>query len=185
MRQPGDRAPAPQPLVLVQDLANTADLEAGRDALRTVDDLDVFCVDHGLGEIGGRPEDVVSARELREAVRDACQAHTGVDLPEASARTLDRLFGRAPLVLAMDATGGARAVPAPGLAGADVLTAAVAAAVLAASADGTWLRLKACEAHQCRWVYYDHSPAGRGRWCTMSICGSRAKMRAYRGRSPR
>ncbi|MFC7546452.1 CGNR zinc finger domain-containing protein [Plantactinospora sp. GCM10030261] len=41
-------------------------------------------------------------------------------------------------------------------------------------------RLKSCAAHPCRWAYYDHSPAGRSRWCTMSICGSRAKMRAFR-----
>ncbi|MEU6854644.1 CGNR zinc finger domain-containing protein, partial [Actinacidiphila alni] len=27
------------------------------------------------------------------------------------------------------------------------------------------------------------SPSGRSRWCTMAICGSRAKMRAYRSRT--
>ncbi|MFE7121750.1 CGNR zinc finger domain-containing protein, partial [Streptomyces sp. NPDC057654] len=32
----------------------------------------------------------------------------------------------------------------------------------------------------CQWVFYDRSPAGRGRWCSMAVCGSRAKMRAYR-----
>ncbi|WP_251499189.1 CGNR zinc finger domain-containing protein, partial [Actinacidiphila cocklensis] len=60
------------------------------------------------------------------------------------------------------------------------LTAAVAAAIVRATADGTWPRLKACAADTCRWVYYDRSPAGRSRWCTMAICGSRAKMRTYR-----
>ncbi|NEC67457.1 CGNR zinc finger domain-containing protein, partial [Streptomyces sp. SID9727] len=25
-------------------------------------------------------------------------------------------------------------------------------------------------------------PAGRRRWCSMSVCGARAKMRAYRAR---
>jgi predicted RNA-binding Zn ribbon-like protein len=63
------------------------------------------------------------------------------------------------------------------------MIATVAAAIAAATVEGTLPRLKACSAHQCRWVYYDRSPAGRSRWCTMSICGSRAKMRAYRNKS--
>ncbi|HCA85446.1 MAG TPA: hypothetical protein DEQ61_08115, partial [Streptomyces sp.] len=66
--------------------------------------------------------------------------------------------------------------------GAAAFTARVAAAIAAATADGSWLRLKACEADNCRWAYYDRSPAGRSRWCTMQVCGSRAKMRAYRRR---
>jgi predicted RNA-binding Zn ribbon-like protein len=89
-------------------------------------------------------------------------------------------------VLTIDDAGAARAVPAARLDGSAALIATVAAAILDAVAAGTWPRLKSCAAHRCQWVYYDHSPAGRGRWCTMSICGSRAKMRAYRsGRSAR
>ncbi|MET8067398.1 CGNR zinc finger domain-containing protein, partial [Micromonospora sp. NPDC005313] len=76
----------------------------------------------------------------------------------------------------------ARPAPAPGLAGVDLLVAEVGRVVLDAVAAGTWPRLKACAAHGCRWVYYDHSPGGRSRWCTMGICGARAKMRAYRER---
>ncbi|WP_280641204.1 CGNR zinc finger domain-containing protein, partial [Streptomyces afghaniensis] len=47
---------------------------------------------------------------------------------------------------------------------------------------GTWTRLKACEAADCLWAYYDRSPAGRGRWCSMQVCGARAKMRRYRAK---
>ncbi|WP_199844976.1 CGNR zinc finger domain-containing protein, partial [Streptomyces scabiei] len=47
---------------------------------------------------------------------------------------------------------------------------------------GTWQRLKACEAPDCHWAYYDRSPAGRGRWCSMQVCGARAKMRRYRAK---
>lgn len=182
MRQPGDRAPAPGPLALVQDLANTADLEGGSDELRTVDDLTAFCAAHGLPSGGLRAADVAALRELREAVRDVCEAHVGVPVPETSLTVLPGLLARGRLVLEIDATGQARVTPAPDLATADGVVAAVAGAIVAATADGTWPRLKACSAHQCRWVYYDRSPAGRSRWCTMSICGSRAKMRAYRRR---
>ena len=184
MRQPGDRAPAPEALTLVQDFLNTADLEAGRDGLRTVGDLEQFSAAHDLAGLSFGAPDVAAARRLREALRDVCQAHTGTDLPPAAAEALDDLIGSAPLRLAFDPAGGARAEPASGLDGLPALAARMATGILVAVADGTWPRLKACAAHQCRWVYYDRSPAGRSRWCTMSICGSRAKMRAYRRRTP-
>jgi predicted RNA-binding Zn ribbon-like protein len=183
MEQPGDRAPAPGALALVQDLANTIDIEAERDVLVDVDGLAAFCAAHGMSGLRLTDRDVLASRELREALRDACQAHTGAAVPEQSLAVLRRLLARGPLVMSVDGAGGARAVPAPGLDGADALVAATAAAVVGAVADRTWPRLKACTAHECRWVYYDRSPAGRSRWCTMSICGSRAKMRAYRARS--
>jgi predicted RNA-binding Zn ribbon-like protein len=180
MRQPGGRAPAPGRLALVQDLINTADLEYGLDRLRTPDNLDVFCVDHGIGEIGAGPQDVAAAQGLREALREACRAHAGRGRAEPGELRAHLACGH--LVVDVGGDEPPRAVPAPGRAGVCLLAAHVAAAVLAATADGTWRRLKACEAEPCRWAYYDHSPAGRGRWCTMSICGARAKMRAYRAR---
>lgn len=183
MRQPGDRAPAPESLALVQDLANTIDIEMSSDGLRTVADLAAFCAAHGLDGSTLDAADVDEARRLREAVRDVCQAHTGTDVPPDTLAALGEQFRRAPLMVAFDPAGQARPVPVPGLTGASALVAEIGRSVLAAVADGTWPRLKACTAHECRWVYYDHSPAGRSRWCTMSICGSRAKMRAYRRRS--
>ncbi|MEU8184054.1 CGNR zinc finger domain-containing protein [Micromonospora sp. NPDC049044] len=183
MRQPGDRVPAPGPLALVQDLANTVDIEAGRDTLVGVDDLVAFCAAHDLPAPTRTGDELAAVRRLREALRDVCQAHAGVDVPPATRTTLAELFRDAPLTVEIDAHGRARPVPPPGLTGAAALTAEVGRVVLVAEADGTWPRLKACAAHECRWVYYDHSPAGRSRWCTMSICGSRAKMRAYRDRS--
>lgn len=183
MRQPGDRAPAPGPLALVQDLINTADLECGLDRLRTPDNLDVFCIDHGIGEVAAGPADLDAARDLREALRAACRVHAGRPAPEPPVPPAVRArLDQAPLVLMLGGGGPPRAVPASGLAGVGLLVAHVAAAILAAVADGSWHRLKACESDLCQWVYYDHSPAGRGRWCTMSICGARAKMRAYRAR---
>ncbi|WP_305784376.1 CGNR zinc finger domain-containing protein [Symbioplanes lichenis] len=182
MRQPGDRAPAPAALALVQDLANTIDIEMARDTLRTAADLAAFAAAHDLPRLTFNEADLAPAVDLREALRDVCQSHTGVDVPDATLARLDALLAAAPLRLTLDATGTARPEPAPGLDGTPALTAHVARAILLATADGTWPRLKACSAHPCRWVYYDRSPAGRSRWCTMAICGSRAKMRTYRRR---
>jgi predicted RNA-binding Zn ribbon-like protein len=51
-----------------------------------------------------------------------------------------------------------------------------------AATAGTWSRLKVCSADDCQWAFYDRSPTRSGCWCSMQICGSRAKARAYRSR---
>jgi predicted RNA-binding Zn ribbon-like protein len=50
------------------------------------------------------------------------------------------------------------------------------------AAAGTWDRLKICAAPDCRWVFYDVSRNGAGRWCSMRSCGNRDKTRTYRQR---
>ncbi|MFE3151331.1 CGNR zinc finger domain-containing protein [Streptomyces sp. NPDC059218] len=161
---------APGVLVLIESLVNTLDIETGADTLDTADGRAAF----GLTE-----REVPEARELREALRTACLAHAGHRPPGDAAPLLDRLLAGAPLRVTVDAAGAAALRPATEPAG---LTARVAAAIATAAADGTWARLKACEAEDCRWAYYDRSPAGRRRWCSMSVCGARAKMRTYRAK---
>lgn len=173
---------APEDLVLVQDLANTLDVEDDTDSLDAPGVLAAFTEAHGLTDLGLALADLPMLKELREALRAACLAHTGADVPPDTEEWLNRLLAGAHLVLTVAADGTARLRPAHGLAGVPALTARVAVGVAAASADGRWQRLKACEADDCLWVFYDRSPAGRGRWCTMAVCGSRAKMRAYRAK---
>jgi len=43
-------------------------------------------------------------------------------------------------------------------------------------------RLKRCESGGCRMLFLDNSPANRRRWCAMSICGNREKIRSHRQR---
>ncbi|MGP3967951.1 CGNR zinc finger domain-containing protein [Streptomyces sp. 6N223] len=171
----GDRS-TPSGLVLVEALINTWDIEADEDELATPRGRADFSRRHGLPEFPNSA--VPELQRLREALRAACLAHAGVDIPA------DEMPAPlpAPLTLRLSPTGAAALDPAPGLPPVAALTARVAAAVAAAQADGTWQRLKACESHTCRWAYYDHSPAGRRRWCSMQVCGARAKMRAYRAR---
>jgi predicted RNA-binding Zn ribbon-like protein len=165
-----EKESAPGALALIEALVNTLDVETGADSLDTEDGRAAF----GLTE-----QDVPEARELREALRTACLAHVGHRPPGDAASPLDRLLAGAPLRVTVDAAGAAALRPATEPAG---LTARVAAAIAGAAADGTWARLKVCEAEDCRWAYYDRSPAGRRRWCSMSVCGARAKMRTYRAR---
>lgn len=51
-----------------------------------------------------------------------------------------------------------------------------------AEVTGQARRLKPCRAPECRWLFYDRSPAGNSVWCAMDICGARHKMRSYRAR---
>ncbi|MEU6366051.1 CGNR zinc finger domain-containing protein [Streptomyces sp. NPDC046931] len=164
-----DRAPAPGALALVEALVNTVDLESGEDRLDTPD---------GRAEFGLTEADLADVRELRESLRAVCLAHAGHP-PHREVTPLGALLARAPLLVAVDERdGSASLAPADG----GALLSRVAAAVAEALTAGTWLRLKACELPDCHWAYYDRSPAGKGRWCSMSVCGARAKMRRYRAK---
>ncbi|MFF0674049.1 CGNR zinc finger domain-containing protein [Streptomyces tendae] len=164
-----ERSPAPGGLELVEALVNTLDLETGADALDTGE---------GRARLGLTEEDVPAARGLRESLRAALLAHAGHP-PHRPVTPLGELLAAAPLVVTVDPADGSAAL-AP--AGEGSLTARVAAAVAQALVAGTWSRFKACEAADCHWAYYDRSPAGRGRWCSMQVCGARAKMRRYRAK---
>jgi predicted RNA-binding Zn ribbon-like protein len=56
------------------------------------------------------------------------------------------------------------------------------AIMVEAMADGTWSRLKACSAETCQWLFYDTSKNRSGHWCSMRVCGNRAKARQFRAR---
>jgi len=43
-------------------------------------------------------------------------------------------------------------------------------------------RVKACEGHRCTLIFADHTRMQARRWCSMAICGNRAKQAAHRNR---
>jgi len=164
-----ERSAAPGSLALVESLVNTLDIESGADVLSTED---------GRARFGLTEAEVPEARELRESLRAALLAHAGHPA-HAPVTPLGELLASAPLRVTVDPADGSAAL---GSADEGRLHARIAEAVAAALIDGTWLRLKACESDTCHWAYYDRSPAGRGRWCSMQVCGARAKMRRYRAK---
>jgi predicted RNA-binding Zn ribbon-like protein len=165
-----ERSPAPGGLALVEALVNTLDIESGADSLDTAEGRARFGI---TGD-----EEAARARTLRESLRVVLLAHAGHP-PHREVTPLGELLAGAPLLVAVDRRDGS-ATLAP--ADEDPLLSRVAAAVAEALVAGTWSRLKACEAADCLWAYYDRSPAGRGRWCSMQVCGARAKMRRYRAK---
>jgi predicted RNA-binding Zn ribbon-like protein len=127
------------------------------------------------------------ARELREAI-DACMqtvlAHEPA--PAAAVATIDgwlaHASARAQLAVADDGTPvlGERA-PADPVKRALAAVALDAARMLGTPAEAA--RIRVCASPTCSARFYDRSPAGRRRWCSMALCGNEAKARRYRERS--
>lgn len=172
---------APGALEVVRLFVNTVDLEDGDDELSTPAALAAWLEAHGLLR-GGSAEaaDLHAARRLREAIRGLLLENNGMNVRKESATTLTRAAVRARLALRFDPVGGASLEP--GAAGVEGALGRLVAVVAAAMADGTWSRLKACQADRCGWAFYDHARNRSRRWCSMAVCGNRTKARSYRRR---
>jgi predicted RNA-binding Zn ribbon-like protein len=180
--EPGNRTPAPGRLRVLQAFVNTTDRIISLDELSSPEKLRDWLtawdlLDHRpLG-----PDDLARSLELREALRDLLVANAeAIEVPRAALERLNRAGAEGRLVVRFTREGeGELDASAPGLAGALGRLVAIA---YTAMADGTWWRLKACRSDECRWAFYDSSRNRSGAWCTMSVCGTRAKSRAYRRR---
>jgi predicted RNA-binding Zn ribbon-like protein len=182
--QPGGRAPAPGELALVQSFMNSYfDLEVEHGA-------DLFATPAALADWLARRElisrgDALSRRDLRralavrEGLRSLARANTEPGLPGV-ARAFAGLneAARGAAVEIRFAEDGPRFV-AGARAGADRGLAVVLAIAARGMIDGSWLRLKLCPGEHCGWAFYDHSRNQSGRWCSMTVCGGRAKARAH------
>jgi predicted RNA-binding Zn ribbon-like protein len=123
------------------------------------------------------PSELRGALAAREGLRALAASNTRrARAGEALDRVNDAARG-ALVELRFTATGPRFVVPeAAGVNGAlGVVLAITARAML----DGSWSRLKVCPGKDCGWAFYDHSRNQTGRWCSMSVCGGRAKARAH------
>lgn len=131
------------------------------------------------------------ARTLREWFRGFVAKHAGTPLKSGAARALkplnkvlasDHIFqqivagdGDEPLVL--------RASHRPNTPNAMLQPIAHAIADLVCHADFT--NVRQCEGAGCTLWFLDTSKAHRRRWCSMAICGNRAKVAQHRSRQRR
>jgi predicted RNA-binding Zn ribbon-like protein len=150
--------------------------------LHSPEALHAWLVDHGLLH-GGEPLDDADLRralEAREALRALLDANNGATVDAVATATLNRIADGARLRMQFERDGHARLAPAAG--SVDAALGRLLAIVYTAMADGTWARLKVCRNEACRWAFYDYSKNRSGAWCTMAVCGNRAKARTYRQR---
>ena len=165
------RPSAPGSLELVEAFLRTRNEITDLAAMRT------WSAAHGLP--GEMTRDAYErALRLREALRSLMLANNGGPADPAAVDTVNAEITASGLrpQLTPDAT--RLRWPAPG----DRVLGAVLAGVVAAMTDGTWPRMKACAAGDCRYAFYDHTRNRSGRWCDVSGCGANARMRAYRQR---
>jgi predicted RNA-binding Zn ribbon-like protein len=160
----------------VETLVTPADLELWLERAGVVADAGPFAV---------APSVLEEARALREAI-DACVTALvdGAPSPPAAVALLDSWLLHA----------GPRLVSGPG--GVPVLAdraegdpprrALAAIALDAARMLGDPAqrgRVRVCASDTCSARFYDRSPAGRRRWCSMRSCGNEAKARRHRARA--
>jgi predicted RNA-binding Zn ribbon-like protein len=204
-RQPGGRPPAPGVLEPVQAFINTHyDLERdhGAELLCTPGALGDWLARRGLltdpARLGDR--DLQRALLAREGLRELARANTsssGVAVPAlragpastragpASARASPESARAALNEAAAGAIVALRFTPegprylTPADTGLDGALGALLAGAAQAMVDGSWTRLKICPGSDCGWAFYDHSRNQGGRWCSMSVCGGRAKARSH------
>lgn len=119
------------------------------------------------------------AMDLRQALRALALANHGEPIPADDLALARSCFDRLPVVAAP--VGEALA---PGtLPPVQRALAQIVAGVATARAAGEWHRLRRCPANDCGWVFWDSSARAARRWCSMAVCGNRAKARAFSRRA--
>lgn len=149
-----------------------------RELLKTPDDLARWLVSAGMA--GTKPrataKDLATARVLREAIY-ALAGKPSRAKGEAPRETLNRIAAytaAAPQLL------GNGTMCLEGDAGALLVTLAREAVQLFGS-DAARL-IRQCESRSCTLYFVDTSRRGDRRWCSMSGCGNKAKVREFRRR---
>ena len=175
-------SPAPGELEFVRRFVNTLNIETGVDSLADAVSWKTWAAGH---EVDGEAStaELAYARDVREALRAAMLAnHDRSPMPASTERLLTEAASRARFSLRFE---GQSAHFTGAGAGMHETLSRVVLAVAAAMNDGTWSRLKACVNDECQWGFYDKSRSRTGQWCSMEICGNRAKQARWRDASAR
>ena len=161
---------------------------------------------HWLGQAGLVPGDVLrdmrekappgeldqiadQARSLREWFRDFVRRHKGRRLSAGALGELeplnrllerDRSFSR--IVPGPEGPGFFSLQPVRRWDNSDALLLAVAEALAQLVCAEDFSQVKACEGPTCTLLFADHTRGHARRWCSMALCGNRAKQAAHRQR---
>jgi predicted RNA-binding Zn ribbon-like protein len=181
---------APGELELVRRFVNTLELDEedvapgeNPDKISSPAGLREWLAEQGLGGPAlGLPAEahVRRAASLRESLRALLLANNGEPLDPGATSVLNEIAADAQLVVRFDEHGDSELAPAVG--GVEGALGGILAIVYRSIAEGSWPRLKACRSDTCQWAFYDHSKNRSATWCSMAVCGNRAKARTYRRR---
>ena len=154
------------PADLIVRFINTLDVEAGSDVLDTVAGWQSWLAAQGLDGCFGRESGrtLRQARELRDDLRTVAGGERCAQMRQVGIQ----------VALTPDGEVELSAQTAVGF---------VAAAAAKVAIEQRLDRVKICPADDCRWAFYDTSRNRSRQWCSMEVCGNRAKARAHRERS--
>jgi hypothetical protein len=168
--------PAPGPLEVIRRFVNTLDVYRVRDSLADREQAEAALRGIGLLLDGERisARDLTRIRELRGAIRSHFVAEDSApagSIPEVELRVVIGARGTVEVVATEGSLWGRLS--------------SLCFELYIAERTGQLTRLKACANPGCRWLFWDASRPGTGRWCSMRVCGGQLKARAYRMRRQR
>lgn len=182
--QPGNRRPAPGDLELVQTFLNSRwDLtSSNEEELASPSAISTWLVEHGLFDRRRALTESDRRRviEVREGLREMLYVNNGAMEDREVLARLNRALRTPRIYIQLAVIDPPEFKPQPR--DLDGALALIATIVALSQLDGSWSRMKACRGHDCGWAFYDHSRNQASNWCAMSVCGARAKVRAYRKR---
>lgn len=154
------------PADLIVRFINTLDVEAGTDVLDTVGGWRSWLAAQGLDGCFARDNagDLEQTRQLRDDLRAMARGEGCAQVRQVGIQVALSVDGEVEL-------------------SADTAVGLIAAAAAKVAIEKRLDRVKICPADDCRWAFYDTSRNRSRQWCSMEVCGNRAKARAHRERS--
>lgn len=174
---PTERA-APGELDLIRRFCNTTVVENGADRLATAAATRRWLEAEGFDVGRVTTTHVEALREFRSVVRSHAADHNS-QIDDA-ARPTDLAGHVSTINFAARSGDDGLDLGVVGRDPFEVVAGRVTLLIVEAQRRRRWQRFKACR--NCRWVFYDSSKNRSGTWCSMSACGGRAKVGAYRAR---
>lgn len=157
---------------------NTNEPQESQDQLRGPAETRRWLLAEGfeVGELGH--DDWAAMISFREGVRAAAAANNGYGIDANAVTGLRGAIDQLRFTVRAGADASLEVVSASP---AGRALSPLVGALMAAQANGSWARVKACARDSCRWLFFDTTRNRSRTWCTNSTCGSREKAkRAYR-----
>jgi predicted RNA-binding Zn ribbon-like protein len=181
---PDETPPAPDDLELVRSFLSLHDHERGNpDSLRpSLETVRWWLGSKGLVDPleAPREQDLAWALRIRDALTAKVRENMGDEPDDDANALLNRAADETGLRVCFGCDEDKPIhVEATGVRGA---VGRILGTAFLAELDGRWERLRVCHDEGCSAVFFDRSKNRSGKWCSMAVCGNRAKVRAFRDR---
>jgi len=153
------------------------------DELATLEGAEEWLRGHSLLQAGEKMDERARERvvEFRELLRLLAAANAHGEANPADLAALNAVTATVPLSATFGP--GPSVQLRPSKSGAEQAIGRLLIVLYDAMRDGSWRRLKRCPGSGCPFTFYDSSRNRTAVWCSMSVCGNRAKVRNYQERA--